>query len=260
MRTRSMVVCLVLSIVMLAAFSATVLAKSSNGTETIASGQYASEKVDYSSGILFTVTYSVTVTSGPKIDVFFVDSSNFQKYKDHLTFNFVMEDLNVSSASRTTFLSATGMYYLVLDNTNTGTPLPTNPPIPTATVQWSVDTPGSDVTNAAGIVGLAIGVCIAVIIVWFIIWILIAVWVYRDAERRGASGVLWLIVVILLGLIGLIIYLIVRPKEPVAPQGYMPPPGYAPPPGYQQPPPGYQPPPPGWQPPPPQAPPAPPQQ
>ena len=47
-------------------------------------------------------------------------------------------------------------------------------------------------------------------LVWFIISILLCIWVYRDAESRGMGGVLWLIVVILTGLIGLIIYLVVR--------------------------------------------------
>ncbi len=72
--------------------------------------------------------------------------------------------------------------------------------------------------------------CWACQVIWFIIWLLVAIWVYKDAEKRGASGVLWLIVVILLGIIGLIIYLIVRPKAPAAPpMGYMPPPGTPPP-------------------------------
>ena len=53
-------------------------------------------------------------------------------------------------------------------------------------------------------------VCILPII-WFIIAILIAVWVYRDAEKRDSSGALWLIIVIFTGIIGLIIWLIVRP-------------------------------------------------
>jgi TctA family transporter len=52
-------------------------------------------------------------------------------------------------------------------------------------------------------------------IVWFIIAILIAVWVYRDAEKRGESGVLWLIVVLITGIIGLIIWLIIRRDKPV---------------------------------------------
>ena len=47
------------------------------------------------------------------------------------------------------------------------------------------------------------------------IWIGIVVWVYRDATARGAeNAVLWLILVLVTGLIGLIIYLIVRPGKP----------------------------------------------
>jgi predicted nucleic acid-binding Zn ribbon protein len=37
---------------------------------------------------------------------------------------------------------------------------------------------------------------------------------YKDAEKRGKSGVLWLIIGLLFGLIGLIVWLIVRPPEP----------------------------------------------
>ncbi|MFQ6128750.1 MAG: zinc ribbon domain-containing protein [Thermoplasmata archaeon] len=70
--------------------------------------------------------------------------------------------------------------------------------------------------------------CLAI---WFIIFILIAVWVYRDAESRGMSGALWLIIVILTGIIGLIVYLVVRsekrPQYPYAQPPYQP---------YQQPP------------------------
>jgi len=51
--------------------------------------------------------------------------------------------------------------------------------------------------------------------VWFIVAILIAVWVYRDAEKRGESGVLWLLIVLITGIIGLIIWLIVRSDKPV---------------------------------------------
>jgi cytochrome bd-type quinol oxidase subunit 2 len=55
-------------------------------------------------------------------------------------------------------------------------------------------------------------------LLWLIISILLCVWVYRDAESRGMSGPLWLIIVILTGIIGLIIYLIVR-KEKQGPLG-----------------------------------------
>ncbi|MEM3193762.1 MAG: hypothetical protein QXH97_02105, partial [Candidatus Bathyarchaeia archaeon] len=46
--------------------------------------------------------------------------------------------------------------------------------------------------------------CLASII-WFIINILLCVWVYRDAESRGMNGVLWLIVVLIGGIVGLIV-------------------------------------------------------
>jgi hypothetical protein len=58
--------------------------------------------------------------------------------------------------------------------------------------------------------GLSALVC-GVIVVVFIIFLLIAIWVYRDAEKRGSSGVLWLLLVLITGIIGLIIWLVVRP-------------------------------------------------
>lgn len=58
-----------------------------------------------------------------------------------------------------------------------------------------------------GIIGLA---CIAI---WFILAIILMIWVYKDAEKRGSSGVLWLLIVLITGIIGLIIWLVVRPKD-----------------------------------------------
>ncbi|MHA1608074.1 MAG: PLDc N-terminal domain-containing protein [Candidatus Freyarchaeota archaeon] len=54
------------------------------------------------------------------------------------------------------------------------------------------------------------GVTYLVIALWCIVAIILAVWVYRDAEERGMEGALWLIIVLLTGIIGLIIYLIIR--------------------------------------------------
>jgi MFS family permease len=51
-------------------------------------------------------------------------------------------------------------------------------------------------------------------IIMFIIWIAIGIWMYKDAEKRGKSGALWLIIGLLFGIIGLIVWLIVRPPEP----------------------------------------------
>ncbi len=82
-------------------------------------------------------------------------------------------------------------------------------PVPTYT--WSkpvytpVYTPTSDQT-APFIIGLTIFLII------FIVWIYIVTWVARDANKRGTSGTLWGILAFFLGLIGLLLYLIARPK------------------------------------------------
>jgi len=68
-----------------------------------------------------------------------------------------------------------------------------------------------DATAAWTLFGLGAMVCLVIPIVWFIIWLLVGIWVYKDAEKRGKSGVLWLIIVLLLGLLGIIIWLVVRP-------------------------------------------------
>jgi len=68
------------------------------------------------------------------------------------------------------------------------------------------------------------GTCLIVYAIIFIVWILIAVWVYKDAKKRGENAVLWLLVVLLTGIIGLIIYLVVRKKEEAAPPPPPPPP------------------------------------
>ena len=59
--------------------------------------------------------------------------------------------------------------------------------------------------------GLGFALCSIFFIIWFIVFIVIALWVYKDAEKRGSSGALWLIIVLLAGIIGIIIWLIVRP-------------------------------------------------
>lgn len=63
--------------------------------------------------------------------------------------------------------------------------------------------------------GLGFGICAGAMcfipIIWLIIWILVGIWVYKDAEKRGKSGILWLLIVIILGIIGIIIWLVVRP-------------------------------------------------
>jgi hypothetical protein len=43
-----------------------------------------------------------------------------------------------------------------------------------------------------------------------ILWGAVLIWVYRDAEKRGMSGILWLLLVLVGNIIGLLVYAIVR--------------------------------------------------
>lgn len=62
-----------------------------------------------------------------------------------------------------------------------------------------------------GLFGLFAGALCIIPLILFVIWIILAIWVYKDAQKRGSSGALWLIIVIFTGIIGLIIWLVVRP-------------------------------------------------
>jgi hypothetical protein len=48
------------------------------------------------------------------------------------------------------------------------------------------------------------------VVLFYIIGILIAVWVYKDAKKRDMNAAVWLLIVLLTGCCGCIIYLIVR--------------------------------------------------
>lgn len=69
-------------------------------------------------------------------------------------------------------------------------------------------------------------------IIGFIIWIYLLFWIYKDAERRGSSGILWAVLFFFFSWIAIIIWIIVR--GPIQPQGgvhhhyYAPPPAAGP--------------------------------
>jgi hypothetical protein len=69
--------------------------------------------------------------------------------------------------------------------------------------------------------GLGLLLCCVLFLLPLIIAILVGIWIYKDAEKRGKSGILWLLILIvasvLFNFIGfiviLIIWLAVRPKD-----------------------------------------------
>jgi len=77
-------------------------------------------------------------------------------------------------------------------------------------------------------VAWGIGCWIAMMVfslIWLAVWIIILIWVYKDAKARGMDNpAVWLILVIFTHFIGLIIYLVVRPKEKLPPGGGVSPP------------------------------------
>jgi hypothetical protein len=54
-------------------------------------------------------------------------------------------------------------------------------------------------------------------LILLVFWIAVIVWVYRDAERRNMNGILWALLVLIGNLIGLLIYLILRNDNSLAP-------------------------------------------
>ncbi len=67
--------------------------------------------------------------------------------------------------------------------------------------------------EAAFLFGFGLTICLIIVIIPTIIAILVAVWIYKDAEKRGKSGILWVILLLLasflFSFIGFIIVLIV---------------------------------------------------
>ena len=60
------------------------------------------------------------------------------------------------------------------------------------------------------ILGPLMMIYIVVILVSCVISLLIAIWVYKDAKKRDMNATMWLLIVLLTGCIGCIIYLVVR--------------------------------------------------
>ena len=67
--------------------------------------------------------------------------------------------------------------------------------------------------------------------------VIIPIWMYVDAKSRGLEAAIWLLVGIIGGVVGLLVYIIVRHDRPsfLSRQPYPPPPYYPPPPGYYPP-------------------------
>ncbi len=87
--------------------------------------------------------------------------------------------------------------------------------VATSTLLAQDASPGDDHANAASAVGALIGGTCGCIggLIGLAIWIFLIIYVYRDSKARGMdNAVLLTIVTAFTGLLGLIIYLLMRPK------------------------------------------------
>jgi hypothetical protein len=55
------------------------------------------------------------------------------------------------------------------------------------------------------------GICFALLMM--ILFLISLIWVYRDSEKRGKTGCLWLLIVFFTWPFGLIVYLLLRDQE-----------------------------------------------
>jgi hypothetical protein len=72
----------------------------------------------------------------------------------------------------------------------------------------------SDPTGSmATFMGIGLTICAIIIIIPLIIAILVAIWLYKDAEKRGKEGIIWVVLLIIasifLSFLGLIIVIVV---------------------------------------------------
>lgn len=123
----------------------------------------------------------------------------------------VFEKKNITDASFTWILPDDQSYYFIIFNPNDIN----------ATVSYSFqETLFEEIGEGFGeaIAGLFAGICVGTlcfiaIVFYFILSVVIAIWMLRDADKRGRDGGLWCIAGLILGVVGLIIWFIIRPKK-----------------------------------------------
>jgi len=113
-----------------------------SGTDTIHEDYYVAHSISFHSGSSIDISYTMEVTSGPNIDVFFIDSQNYVYLQDGRSFDYyvAMSDLNTMYASNDITLIEYDTYYLIFDNTDVETNPPFNFVDDVAYVSYNIDT------------------------------------------------------------------------------------------------------------------------
>ena len=189
-----------------------------SGSETIQANQYWYYTISLPNG--GGVEYDIKGDNA--MNIYFMDAYNFDLYRSGQNFQYIDAGTSLDTQHAKMYFtidnSAGGTYYIVVESAG----------------NWAVSFTynikyGEDLeTSFFDFFGAWSGLMCLVWFVLILIWLYVLYWVYKDAKRRGKSGALWLIIVLILGIIGLIIWLIVRP--PIQQNQYRAPPQGPPPP------------------------------
>jgi hypothetical protein len=172
---------LLLTLVALVFLGLNTSAVSDGGTIDLHEDFYWSYEIDFDEGDTMDVTYTMTVTDGPNIDVFFVDHVNFLKYENDEEFSYKvsLSDLDTSYAAGTTILFTQGTYHLIFDNTDVETMPPINMVDDVAEITWTLNTEIDELLEEVEeafdfcVTGIIIGVIAVVLVIIIIIFLLV---------------------------------------------------------------------------------------
>lgn len=128
------------------------VAQAESGTDMIHEDYYVAHPIQFLYGDSIDISYTMRVTDGPNIDVYFLDKQNYVYYQDGVSFTYyvVMSEENTQYESSQITLTEHDTYYLIFDNTNTGTDPPWNFLDDVAYVEWTID---HEISSSGGIQG-----------------------------------------------------------------------------------------------------------
>jgi len=118
----------------------------------------------------------------------------------------VVEKKNITDTRFTWIKPDDQSYYLVIFNPNDE-----NATISFSYTESLIEEIGESVGGIFGTI-CAGTLCIVFLVIYILISAMIGIWMLKDADRRGKNPVVWFIIGLILGIIGLIIWYLIRPK------------------------------------------------
>jgi hypothetical protein len=137
-------------------------AETESGTETLERGEFLAVEVDFTEGKSCRVSFSLSVSEGPAIDVYFVTQEHFAAYERDVNFQYIIplspqgtRDIEMSEITR-----VNDVYFLVFDNTDWGTSPPADPTSARVTFDYEVTI---DINEGGGIGSLLLWIVVIIV-------------------------------------------------------------------------------------------------